>query len=81
MRKRRGTAAYLVAAGNIHEGRRRARLRARAGRCAAMLGRSLGKTRASFEVFRVGIWEVIASVTSFVEQIPPDANERWRPLP
>ena len=80
MRKRRGTAAYKVAAGNIHEDRRRARLRARSDRCAAMLGRALGKTGASFEVLRVGIWEVIVSVTSFVEQIP-DVYERWRPLP
>ena len=80
MRKRRGTAAYKVAAGNIHEGRRRARLRARAGRCAAMLCRALGATGASFETFRVGLWKVIVSVTSFVEEIP-DVDERWRPLP
>ena len=81
MRKRRGTAAYSVAAGNIHEGRRRARMRARSEWCAARLGRALGQTGTSFEIFRVGIWKVIVSVTSFVEQIPPDANERWRPLP
>ena len=80
MRKRSGTAAYQVAAGNIHEGRRRARLMARAGRCAAMLGRALGATGASFETLRVGLWEVIASVTSFVEEIPELARDEWSRL-